>query len=102
MKNPLTFNIESYIGAVFMALFGLFLVSLLFVVIRNTQNDIDIMSATQNRVKVQSVSETELNLMQKWIEANKIEVPEDQGYRYILRTYPTRPWLYAGDADSLK
>lgn len=80
-------------GAVFMALLGAFFISLLFVTIKNAQTDIDIMSATNSQVKSRSVSGAELGLMQEWIGDNNIQIPEGQSYRYILRTYPDRPWL---------
>ena len=76
-----------------MAILGLFLSSLLFVTIKNAQTDIDIMSATQGQIKSKIVSRTELVLMQEWLKINKIKIPERQGYRYILKTYPERPWL---------
>ena len=76
-----------------MAILGLFLSSLLFVTIKNAQIDIDIMSATSGQIKSKVVSKTELVLMQEWLKINKIKISEGQGYRYILKTYPERPWL---------
>lgn len=93
MKNPLTFRVESSLGAAFISLLSLFFIGMLFAAVKNFDSDIDIMTATSGEVKVVRVSETERLLMQDWISSNSIDLPEGRGYRYLIGKYPDRPWL---------
>jgi len=94
MKNPLTFRTESSLGAVFISLLSLFFLGLIFIAIKNFNTDIDIMTGTHdNSTRINRISQTELVLIQTWIQDNKIEVPDGRGYKYLLRKYPSRPWL---------
>ncbi len=91
MRNPLTFEIESYLGAGFVFLLTVFLVAFLFAVMRNFDAEIDMLNATQT--KIRAISPIQLQLMEAWVRENNIEIPQDEGYRYLLRAYPTKPWL---------
>ncbi|OGN01102.1 MAG: hypothetical protein A3B91_00800 [Candidatus Yanofskybacteria bacterium RIFCSPHIGHO2_02_FULL_41_29] len=93
MKNPLTYHIESSLGAVFISLLALFFVGILFVAIKNFNTDVDVMTIIASNNKVSRVSQTERYLMQEWIKSNSIEIPEGSGTKYLLRKYPSRPWL---------
>ena len=93
MKNPLTSNVESSLGAVFISLLTFFFIGLVFIAIKNFNSDIDVMAATDSNNKVSIVSQSERTLIQQWIEANGVQLPAGTGYKYILRKYPGRPWL---------
>lgn len=91
MRNPFTFRIESSLGAVFVLLLGGFFVSVLFVVMKNFNSDIDILTTEQAQVK--SLSSSQRALIEAWARDNNVEIPEGQGYYYLIRMYPDKPWL---------
>ena len=93
MRNPLTFHVESSLGAVFISLLAFFFIGLLFISIRNFESDMDVMIATAANNKVSLVSNSERVLIREWIKDNSIDIPGGSGYKYILRKYPSRPWL---------
>lgn len=94
MKNPLTLRTESSLGAVFISLLSLFFIGLIFISIKNFNSDIDIMNGTyNNNPRVVRVSQTELILIQSWVQDNNIVIPDGSGYKYLLRKYPSKPWL---------
>jgi len=90
MKNPLTFQVESYLGAGFVVLFAGFCVSLIFVALKNFDSEIEIMGAQETHIR--TISPTERSNMESWIRVNSINIPEGEGYRWLIRTYPSRPW----------
>lgn len=92
-RNPLTFRVESSLGAVFISLLSMFFIGLLFIFIKNFNTDIDIMSGTLGNRSINKISQTEVFLMQAWIVDNNVNIPEGSGYRYLVRKYPERPWL---------
>ncbi|OGN16548.1 MAG: hypothetical protein A3C88_01925 [Candidatus Yanofskybacteria bacterium RIFCSPHIGHO2_02_FULL_50_12] len=91
MRNPLTIQVESGLGAVFVLLFTGFFVSILFVAIRNFNSDTLALRASETQVK--SISSTERQLIVRWMQDNQIELPKGKGYRHVIQQYPTRPWL---------
>jgi len=91
MRNPLTLQIESQLGALFVTLFTLFMIGLIFIVIKNLNSDAIILDAS--RAEVKSISSTERQLISGWVKENEILIPEGEGYRYVVRQYPAKPWL---------
>ncbi len=91
MKNFLTIQVESYLGAIFISLLSAFFIGLLFISVKNFGSDITIISSDQTQVK--TISSTERFLIQNWINENKIKIPEEVGYKYLIEEYPSRPWL---------
>ena len=92
MRNPLTFQIESSLGAVFISLLSLFFIGLLFISIKNFGNDVDVLAASSD-TRVSKLTQTERLLLKQWIEDNHVTIPEGSGYNYLLRKYPKKPWL---------
>lgn len=93
MRNPLTFQVESFLGTVFISLSALFFIGLIFTAIENFNSDLDIMSVDLNSPRIRSVSQTELILIRKWAKENSIAMVEGRGYKHLIRKYPSRPWL---------
>lgn len=93
MKNPLTFRVESSLGAVYISLLSMFFIGLLFTAVKNFESDVDIMTSTSGSIKTLKISATESALIQEWIVGNGVIIPKGSGYRYLLRKYPDRPWL---------
>jgi hypothetical protein len=91
MTNPLTMQVESGLGALFIALLTAFLIAVLFIAIKNFNSDVIAMGSEAAQVK--SMSSTERQLIARWLTENGIELPEGEGYRYVVRQYPNRPWL---------
>jgi hypothetical protein len=92
-SNPLTFRVESSLGAVYISLLSLFFIGLIFIAVKNLEADVDIMTITTENSKIKTISKGEVNLIQEWIIKNNIELEEGQGYRYLVRKYPSRPWF---------
>jgi len=92
LRNPLTFQIESSLGAVFISLLSLFFIGLLFISIKNFGNDVDVLAASSD-IRVSKLTQTERLLLKQWIEDNHVTIPEGFGYNYLLRKYPKKPWL---------
>ena len=78
-------------GAIFISLLSAFFIGLLFISVKNFGSDITIISSDQTQVK--TISSTERFLIQNWINENKIKIPEEVGYKYLIEEYPSRPWL---------
>ncbi len=93
MKNPITFRVESSLGAVFISLLAFFFIGLMFIAVKNFETDIDIMTATSGGSKITHLSESERSLILEWVENKNVEIPESSGYKYLVRKYPDRPWL---------
>lgn len=90
-NNALTMQVESKMGALFIALFAAFLVGFLFIVIKNFNSDAIAMDSSQAQIK--TISSTERQLIARWLTDNNIALPKGEGYRYIERQYPAKPWL---------
>lgn len=78
-------------GAIFIMLFTVFSIGLIFISIKNFNSDITIITSEQ--IQVKTISATERALIRNWISENKVEIPEEVGYRYLVQKYPSRPWL---------
>lgn len=91
MDNPLTTQVESKMGAVFIGMFALFLAGVLWIAIKNYDSDQIVLDASVTQVK--SMSSTERQLIAVWIKDNNIPLPDGKGYNYIIKEYPDRPWL---------
>ena len=91
MTNPLTMQVESRMGAIFIGVFALFLAGVLFIAIKNYDSDQIILDASVTQVK--TMSSTERQLIAQWVQGNNIQIPEGKGYNYIVHEYPDRPWL---------
>ncbi len=91
MVNPLTMQVESRIGAAFVALMAIFMGGILFASIQNYNSDQIVLNASATEVK--SMSSTERQLIAQWIKDNDIPFPDGKGYRYFVQEYPNRPWL---------
>lgn len=78
-------------GAIFIMLFAVFSIGLIFISIKNFNSDITIITSEQ--IQVKTISATERELIRNWISENKVEIPEEVGYRYLVQKYPSRPWL---------
>ena len=91
MANPLTMQVESKMGAVFISLFTAFLVGVLFIAIKNYDSDQIVLDASATQIV--TISSTERQLIAQWVEGNHIVIPPGKGYRYLEQQYPDRPWL---------
>ena len=91
MINPLTQQVESRLGAVYISLLGLFFVGLIFIALENFNSDSIILDSQIAQVK--TISNTERYLINTWIKENQIEVPKNKGYRYVIQQYPSKPWF---------
>ena len=89
--NPITTQVESRLGAAFITLLALFFVGLIFIALKNFSSDVLVLEAGATQVK--SISNTERLLIQNWVQDNNIEIPDGQGYRYIIRKFPNKPWI---------
>lgn len=89
--NPLTLEIESRLGAAYIVLLSLFFIGLMFIALKNFNFDMIVMES--NQVRIRTISSTERQLMEIWVFDNDIEIPEGEGYRYLIRQYPEKPWL---------
>lgn len=91
MTNPLTMQVESRMGAIFIFVLAVFMAGILFVVIKNYDSDQIILDASVTQVK--SMSSTERQLIAQWVNDNNITIPDGKGYHYLVQQYPNRPWL---------
>lgn len=91
MVNPLTTQIESRLGALFISLTAIFFAGIIFVAIQNYSSDQIVLDATATQVK--SMSSTERQLIAQWVKDNNVPIPEGEGYRYFVKQYPNRPWF---------
>lgn len=90
-SNPLTVQVESRLGAVYVSLLGMFFVSLIFIALKNFNSDLIILDSQNAQVK--NISTMERNLINGWIKESQIEVPKGKGYRYVIQRYPSKPWF---------
>lgn len=91
MNNPLTTQVESRLGAAYISLMVLFFVGLIFIALKNFNTDVSVLEADQTKVK--TISSTERKLIENWVLDNNINIPEGEGYRYIIKKYPNKPWI---------
>ena len=91
MNNPLTMQVESRLGAAYVSLLGLFFVGLIFIALKNFNSDSIILDSQTAQVK--TISTTERDLINFWIQDNQIEIPKGRGYKYIIQRYPSKPWF---------
>lgn len=89
--NPLTTQVESRLGAAYITLMVLFFIGLIFIALKNFSSDVVLLEADQTRVK--TISSTERTLIENWVAENKIKLPEGEGYRYLIKKYPNKPWI---------
>ncbi len=89
--NPLTTQVESRLGAVYISLLGAFFIGLIFIAIKNFNSDTIALNSQTTQIK--TISNTERDLINNWLEENQIEVPEGKGYRYVIQKYPLKPWF---------
>ena len=91
MSNPLTQQVESRLGAFYIALLALFFIGLIFIALKNFNSDTIVLDSQAAQVK--NISNTERYLINAWINENNIEIPEGKGYRYVIQKYPDKPWI---------
>ena len=91
MINPLTTQVESRLGAVYITLLTMFFVGLIFIALKNFNSDSIILDSQSAQVK--TISNTERYLIDSWLKENQIEIPEGKGYRYVTQEYPSKPWF---------
>ncbi len=91
MKNILTLKVESALGAIFISLLSIFLVSIMFIAMKNFESDDDIANASRSTIKFLSLNER-LEI-KTWVTNNNINIPPGKGFRYVIKTYPDKPWL---------
>ena len=89
--NPLTTQVESRLGAAYISLMALFFIGLIFIALKNFNSDVVLLEADQTRIK--TISSTERTLIEGWVKENNIELPEGEGYRYLIRKYSNKPWI---------
>lgn len=89
--NPLTTQVESRLGAVYISLLAMFFVGLIFIALKNFNSDSIVLDAQTTQVK--TISNTERYLIEGWVKENQIEIPEGKGYRYVIQQYPSKPWF---------
>ena len=51
MKNFLTTEIESYLGAIFISLFALFFIGLIFIAMKNFNSDLTVINSDQAQLR---------------------------------------------------
>lgn len=93
MRNPLTFNVESWVGSVLVLAFSAFMLGIFFIAVKNFGSDADVLAASDSGLKLKTVSAEEKALIDGWVKKtnNSLSV-EDVGYRYIIKQYPDKPW----------
>lgn len=91
MNNPFTVQVESRLGALYISLLGIFFVGLIFIALKNFESDSIILNS--ETVQVKTISSTERDLINNWIQDNQIEIPKGKGYKYIIQQYPSKPWF---------
>ena len=93
MINPLTMQVESRLGALFISLMVIFMAGILFVAIKNYNSDQIVFETSMTENQIKTMSSTERQLIAQWVKDNNITVPDGKGYNYFVQQYPNRPWL---------
>lgn len=91
MDNPMTMQVESRLGAAYVTLLALFFIGLIFIALKNFNSDVLVLEA--DRTQVKTISGTERKLIENWVNERSIEIPQGEGYRYLIRKYPDKPWI---------
>ncbi len=91
MESFSTWKLESILGAILVVLVAGFFVTKIFAVLSDFNTEVEIQ--TNDQVVVKGIPETERKLIEAWVHDNNIEVPPGKGYRYLIQTYPDKPWL---------
>lgn len=92
IRNPLTFRIESWVGAVLVLGFSAFMVGIFIVALKNFNSDVDILNASGTKVK--TIPSYERAMIDEWISKSNIGLSvQEVGYRYILQHFPDKPWI---------
>lgn len=89
--NWSTFRVEAGWGSLIVLLVSAFAVTKLYSAIIDFSMEVDIQST--NIAQLKTIPESQRVLIAQWIRENSIEVPTGKGYRYIINTYPEKPWL---------
>lgn len=100
MKNPLTFRVESWIGAVLLVGVAGFFIALMFTAQANFSSDLEVdvamaTSAQRKHVVAKAIAQSDKQLIDAWLEDNPetITIPVDvDPYRFIIENYPDKPW----------
>ena len=91
IKNFLTFKVESILGGIFIVAIAGFFIGYMFISVKNFDTDVSLMNS--DGVSVKNVTDTERALIDMWVRENHVTLPPDLGYRYIIKEYPSKPWL---------
>ena len=92
MQNPLTFRVEALIGSIFIIAFAGFMIGIVLVNVKNADSEAAFLNVPNASVKL--VSDPERQQMEDWLKSGNIEIPKGRSTtRYLLQTYPDRPWL---------
>lgn len=91
MKNPLTFRIESGLGAIFIIAFAGFFIGLFFVFTKNFDSELSVSNSSSASVYGSPQERTQADA---WIKQNHITgIPSGpMRMRYLIDKYPDRPW----------
>jgi len=93
LRNPLTFQVESWVGSLLVLAFAVFLVGIFFVALKNFNSEAEIL-ASPSGVNFKKISLEEKKLIDNWLNKTKPDITvNDVGYRYIIKTYPEKPWV---------
>ena len=90
-KNPLTIQVESFLGGFIVLSTAIFFGALIY---KSAQDfDSESMTIELHRVSIKTITPQERALMDEWIKQNHINIPSGKGYRYVKIKYPDRPWI---------
>lgn len=71
--------------------FSVFMIAFMFTAMDQFEDEVDQIGSYQE-AKIKTISSTERSLIDDWVKANNINVPDGAGYRYVLHRYPSKPW----------
>lgn len=91
IRNPLTVQIESCLGAFFILSTAIFFSTLIYGSAQNLNSESLVIES--QRISIKTVSPAERALIDEWLRQKHIAIPEGKGYRYMKNKYPDRPWL---------
>ena len=92
MRDPLTYQVETWLGSVFVLIVSAFLVGFFWIQVKNFESDTEIFN--YSIIRIANVTYAERQQIDQWLANNKI-LPsvKEVGYRYIVKKYPDKPWL---------
>lgn len=95
MRNPLTFRVESVVGALMILAISGFFVGLFYANARNFDSELMTLNPeTKTWISAAKSSSEERKQMLDWVQKNDIELPlSGDQIRYLMVKYPERPWL---------